>query len=146
MSQKNDDREILISLVKEMADAQTAEQITKHWADDVLWFDIQPHASKGKSAAIKEFTRQFALLDSCTADLLQTEVILSGNIGIVCTIQHFTAVAGGKPASDIITRQTDCFEKRDGKWEQVHQHISLPVDGEWMATRANEEKFRNFSF
>ena len=143
---QENDKKVLIAMVQEMADAQTAEQITKYWSDDVLWFDIQPHASKGKNKAVKEFSRQFAFLDSCKADLLQTEVILNGNIGIVCTIQYFTAMVDGKQVSDIITRQTDCFEKREGKWEQVHQHISLPVDGEWMATHATEDKFRKFSF
>ncbi|WP_316799735.1 YybH family protein [Pedobacter frigidisoli] len=136
----------LISIVQQMADAQTAEEITRHWSEDVIWLDIQPHASKGKALALVEFRRQFALLDSCKADLLETELIIEDNMALVCTIQHFTAVAGGKHVSDLITRQTDCFRKQGGNWILIHQHVSLPVDGEWMSGKANEEKFRITSF
>ena len=36
------DREIIISIVKEMAESMTGAQSTRHWAADVLWFDIPP--------------------------------------------------------------------------------------------------------
>jgi hypothetical protein len=28
-------------------------------------------------------------------------------------------------------RETDCFEKRDNKWQLIHQHASLPAGGDW---------------
>ena len=34
------DREIIISIVKEMAESVTGAQSTRHWAADALWFDI----------------------------------------------------------------------------------------------------------
>ena len=36
------DKEILISMVKEMAESFTGKQSTKNWADNALWFDIPP--------------------------------------------------------------------------------------------------------
>ena len=41
------DREILTSIVKEMAESMTGAQSTKHWAGDALWFDIPAFASRG---------------------------------------------------------------------------------------------------
>ncbi len=36
----NNDKEILIAIVKEMAESMTGAQSTRHWAEDALWFDI----------------------------------------------------------------------------------------------------------
>ena len=34
----------------------------------------------------------------------------------------------GTPGIDFTFRETDCFQKKSGKWTLMHQHISLPVD------------------
>ncbi len=47
------DKEILTSIVKEMAESMTGAQSTMHWAEDVLWFDIPPFASRGVQPASK---------------------------------------------------------------------------------------------
>ena len=39
------DKDILISIVKEMSESMTGAQSTKHWAEDALWFDIPAFAS-----------------------------------------------------------------------------------------------------
>jgi hypothetical protein len=41
------DEEIIISIVKEMTESMTGAQSTRHWAEDALWFDIPPFASRG---------------------------------------------------------------------------------------------------
>ena len=35
-------KETLVSIVKEMTEAITGAQSTRHWAEDALWFDIPP--------------------------------------------------------------------------------------------------------
>lgn len=40
------DKEAIIAIVHEMADPMTGAQSTRHWAEDVLWFDIPPFASR----------------------------------------------------------------------------------------------------
>ena len=36
------DKEALISIVREMTESMTGAQSTRHWAEDALWFDIPP--------------------------------------------------------------------------------------------------------
>lgn len=52
-----EDKEIIISIVKEMTESFTGERSTKHWGDDALWFDIPPFASKGIKPAVKCLTK-----------------------------------------------------------------------------------------
>ncbi len=49
------DKEIIISIVKEMTESMTGAQSTRHWAEDAPWFDIPPFASRGIQPALKCF-------------------------------------------------------------------------------------------
>ena len=69
------DKEIVISIVKEMAESMTGAQSTRHWAEDALWFDIPPFASRGIPPALKFFDRVFGSLQSCKVDFLDMDVV-----------------------------------------------------------------------
>ena len=124
------DKEAILSIVKEMAESMSGAQSTRHWAADVLWFDIPPFASKGVQPALKMFDRVFGTFESCKVDLLETEVMLNGNMGIVCTVQDVNIVLKDGGTRHVMARQTDCFEKRGDEWQLIHQHASVPAGGD----------------
>jgi ketosteroid isomerase-like protein len=125
------DKETLVSIVKGMTESMTGAQSTRHWADDALWFDIPPFASRGIQPALKFFDRVFGSFQSCKVDILETDVVVNGDMGLVCTIQEVNVVLKTGDAKRLIVRETDCFERRDGKWKLIHQHASLPSGGDW---------------
>lgn len=125
------DKETLISIVKAMANSMTGEESTRHWAPDVLWFDIPAFASRGVPPARKMFDSVFSNFDSCQVDIIETDVMLNGDMGIVCTIQKVRIVLKSGTTKNILARQTDCFERRNGEWQLVHQHASVPSGGDW---------------
>ena len=125
------DREIIISIVKEMAESMTGAQSTRHWAADVLWFDIPAFASKGIQPALKMFDSVFSNFNSCKVEILEMDVMLNGNMGIVCTVQKVNIVLKNGATRLVVARQTDCFEKRDNEWQLIHQHASVPSGGDW---------------
>src|SRR6516164_408918 len=84
---KGKDKETLISIVKEMTESMTGAQSTRHWAEDALWFDIPPFASRGIQPALKFFDRVFGSFQSFKVDILEMDVVVNGNMGLVCTIQ-----------------------------------------------------------
>ena len=127
----NRDREIIISIVKEMAESMTGAQSTRHWAADALWFDIPAFASKGIPPALKMFDKVFSNFASCKVEFLETEVMLNGNMGIVCTVQKVNIVMKDGATREIVARETDCFEKRNNEWQLIHQHASVPSGGNW---------------
>lgn len=126
-----EDKETLMSIVKEMSESMTGAQSTKHWADDALWFDIPPFASRGLKPAMEMFDRVFGSFQSCKIDILETEVFLNGHMGIVCTVQRVNVALKSGDKKRLLVRESDCFEKRDGKWQLIHQHASVPAGGEW---------------
>ena len=125
------DKETLVSIVKEMTESMTGAQSTRHWAEDALWFDIPPFASRGIEPARKFFDKVFGGFESCKIDILETDVVVNGNMGLVCTIQSVSVVLKKGDAKRMVVRETDCFEKRAGEWKLIHQHASVPAGGDW---------------
>jgi len=125
------DRDALTAIVKEMAESMTGAQSTKHWADDALWFDIPPFASRGVEPALRMFDRVFSGFKSCDVKILEEDVTINGDIGIVCTVQRVDIVLKNGDAKRAMVRQTDCFERQGGEWKLIHQHASSPAGGEW---------------
>lgn len=125
------DKEILLSIVKEMTQSMTGAQSTRHWAEDALWFDIPAFASRGVQPALKFFDRVFSNFRSCEVEILEADTVMNGNMGIVCTVQKVNVVMKGGDTKLLLVRETDCFEKREGGWKLIHQHASVPSGGEW---------------
>ena len=125
------DKEALVSIVREMSESMTGAQSTRHWAEDALWFDIPAFASRGVQPASKFFDKVFGSFQSCKVDILEMETVVNGNMGIVCTIQRVNVVLKNGATKLLLARETDCFEKRDNKWQLIHQHASVPSGGEW---------------
>lgn len=123
------DKKELESIVREMAEAQSADEIMQHWASDIKWFDISAENVHGFDEVHAEFDRQFGKLVRCGADFVELDVYVSGDLGFVRSVQKFWADAKDGSRHDLLTRQTDCFERRDGRWLEIHQHISLPQRG-----------------
>ena len=127
----DNDKQILISIVKDMTESMTGAQSIRHWAEDALWYDIPPFASKGVQPAIKMFDKAFSSFQSLKIDILETETFVSGDMGIVCTIQKLNIVLKNGDTKRMLVRETDCFERRNNSWKLIHQHASVPAGGEW---------------
>jgi ketosteroid isomerase-like protein len=71
----------------------------------------------GYSACLKFFDRVFGSFQSCKVDILETDVVVNGNMGLVCTIQTVSVVLKTGDAKRLVVRETDCFERRNGGWK-----------------------------
>jgi ketosteroid isomerase-like protein len=125
------DKEALVAIVKDMSKSMTGARSTSQWAEDALWFDIPPFASRGIPPAVTMFDKAFSNFESYESDFLETSVVVSGDMGIVCTIQRLTIALKNGNTQTLLVRETDCFEKRDERWQLIHQHASVPTGGEW---------------
>ncbi|WP_080904777.1 nuclear transport factor 2 family protein [Parabacteroides sp. Marseille-P3160] len=129
------DKETLIAMVKDMSTSMTGKQSTKNWAENVLWFDIAPFASKGIKPAKKMFDDAFGELASCDVEILSYDFFINGDMAIVCSVQKMKTVSkDGTVNAPIIVRQTDCFEKQNEVWKIIHEHSSIPASEGWDGT------------
>jgi len=131
MTTTEQDKESILAIVREMAASMTGAQSTRHWASDVLWFDIPPFASRGVPPARKLFDDTFANFESCNVEILELDAKVNGDMGIVCTVQSTNIVLKNGSTKHVMARQTDCFERRENGWELIHQHASVPAGGAW---------------
>jgi ketosteroid isomerase-like protein len=106
-------------------------QSTRYWAEDALWFDIPAFASRGVQPALRMFDSVFSNFSACKGDILEMDVMMNGDMGIVCTVQRVTITLKTGASKVVLVRETDCFEKRDDKWRLIHQHASVPSGGDW---------------
>lgn len=128
----DNDKNILISMVNEMAQSFTGEKSTQHWADEALWFDIPPMAVRGKLKSCEIFEKAFRQLQSIKVEILSTDIFINGDIGIVCTIQQWNSVLKDGTINEAsLVRQTNCFERTNGVWKLIHQHDSIPAGDGW---------------
>ena len=125
------DKEIITSIVKEMAESNTGSQSTKHWSKDALWYDIPAFASRGVQPALKMFDKAFSNFESLKVNILETDVFANGNMGIVCTVQKLDIVMKNGDKRAMLVRETDAFEKQGNEWRLIHQHASVPAGGTW---------------
>ncbi len=124
----NEDKKIIEGITREMALAQSADEIMKCWDKDVEWFDITARHLKGYDAVHAEFDEQFGHLKCCGSEFISLESVVGGDLGIVTSTQNFWAI--GKDdgeRQEMITRQTDCYQRKAGEWKLIHQHISLNI-------------------
>jgi ketosteroid isomerase-like protein len=82
----------------------------------IAWRGIQP--------ALKFFDKVFGSFQSCQVEILDMDVVVCGDMGLVCTIQRVIVVLKTGDAKRLVVRETDCLERRNGEWRLIHQHAS----------------------
>lgn len=122
------DEAAIAEIEREMASAQGVEGITRTWDDNVVWYDLLPAEVVGKKAATARTAEQFAAISNIRTKILRMTVHVNGNMGYAFSTQNFISDIKGGGEFNFIFRETDIFEKKNGKWRLVHQHLSVPAD------------------
>jgi ketosteroid isomerase-like protein len=124
-----EDEAIILGIEKDMAAAQTVDGVMGTWDKDVVWYDINPGEVDGLAAVRADFGQQIAHVKNIRTEILRIKIVADTHIGYAYSTQHLVADGvNGAPDVDFTFRETDCFQKKAGKWTLMHQHISLPVD------------------
>jgi ketosteroid isomerase-like protein len=67
-----------------------------------------------------------------TMEFLELKAHACGDVGFVSMIQHYSGKDDKGHSFDWTLRATDGFEKVNGEWKIVHEHLSFPIN---MATQ-----------
>ena len=127
------DEAAILQIERDMAASNTTAAATATWDKDVVLDDmltVQPKIAQyvGLEAARKGFDPQFAAY-TFSVEILRIKVKTDGKLGFAWSTLHATAKGkNGQKPMDIVFRQADCYEKKDGKWTLIYQNLSIPFD------------------
>jgi ketosteroid isomerase-like protein len=105
------------------------DRLMTFYAPDVVAFDLQPPlATRGSDAYRQNFERWFASFEGPLGFDFVDRRIVQGVGAAFC--HYLSLVTGARPGgrkSGYWIRGTTCFDRRDGEWLVIHEHISMPA-------------------
>jgi ketosteroid isomerase-like protein len=63
-------------------------------------------------------------------DVPDLHVVVRGDIAVTWGLNRMRAQERGQPAVELWSRGTRIFQRLDGRWKMIHQHVSFPYDPE----------------
>ena len=109
--------------------AKEAERATRHFADDVVIFDVvNPLRQEGIGAARKRADQWFSsFVGSISFDVADLRLAIANGVAFSYALNH----VHGKTSSgnlDMWWRATTCYRNIYGVWKVTHEHNSVPFD------------------
>lgn len=100
------------------------------YAPGVVMYDVTPPLQYvGKDASRKDFAEYFAHYKGpLWLRFRDVHVMASGDLGVVVALEHVSGTLTSGQRTSIWLRNTSVFRKINGKWLDVHDHVSIPVD------------------
>lgn len=110
-------------------EARDIDALLNFYTDDIRVFDVPaPEQLRGKEAYRKNWENFLGMIDGAVkCDFREMEVFANDDLGFVHTLTSIHA-ADLDPDHCPWVRVTACFQKIDGKWLAVHEHISVPMN------------------
>lgn len=112
--------------------AKDLDTLMALYAPDVITFDLMPpHQVPDAAHYRKNFERWFAAMPGPIDYEMNDLRITSGDDVAFChCVSHVKATRANGEKADYWVRVTVGFQKRNGHWLMVHDHVSMPLDME----------------
>ena len=112
--------------------AKDVDAIMKVYAPDqtLVVFDVvPPRQYVGAAAYRKDWQTFLGSFDGpITMELTDLEVVADSNLAYSHSIQHVAGTDKQGKKLDLTVRVTDVYKKAHGRWQIIHEHVSVPVD------------------
>lgn len=99
-------------------------------ADDVVSYEHEMPLQYRGVDALRETCRA-GFEKSATElrwDIPDLQIVVRGDIAVTWGLNRMRNREPGKPAYELWSRGTRIFQRRDGRWQMIHQHVSFPYD------------------
>jgi len=112
--------------------AKDVDAIMKVYAPDqtLVVFDVVPPRQYVGAAAYRKDWQTF--LDSfdgpIAVELTDLDAVADRNLAYSHSIQHVAGTDKHCKKLDLTVRVTDVYKKAHGRWQIIHEHVSVPVD------------------
>lgn len=110
--------------------AHDLDGIMRAYAEDVVVFNsLMPYQTTGRGdfrLAWKDCLQYFP--DNCKTEMRDYTVAVDGDVGMAHWLWRFTGFQEHHPALITWLRCSQGYRRRNGKWEVIHEHSSVPFD------------------
>lgn len=128
----DDEREIR-QLIAEQAEAICAKNVPRImacYAPDVVFFDVKPPF---QIRGADDFRLIWEQCLPCFPDTFQIErrdlrVLVDGDLALAHWLFRFSGMEREHPAAQSWYRTSACYQRKRGRWQVVHEHVSVPFD------------------
>jgi uncharacterized protein (TIGR02246 family) len=114
--------------------AKDLDALLALYAPDTVAFDLMPPQQvQGADAYRKNFQRWFAAMPGSIAyETRDVRITAGADVAFCHGLSHVTGTRANGERADYWVRVTIGFQKRNGQWLVIHDHVSMPID---MATQ-----------
>lgn len=110
--------------------AKDAEASVKHYAPDVVLFDLAPPLAQPASQAgdPAQAQRWFATWDGpISVEVRDLVVRANGDLAFAFGLLHLSGKRTDGSEADFWSRTTTCLERQGDAWRILHEHNSFPM-------------------
>jgi uncharacterized protein (TIGR02246 family) len=107
------------------------EQIMSRYADEIVIFDVKPPFQTQGKAAVRQLWEECLpyFPESSGMETKDLTVTVNGSVAVAHWLFHITGEQD-HPATQMWMRATAACQKKDGNWQILHEHISVPFNPE----------------
>jgi uncharacterized protein (TIGR02246 family) len=120
----------LIDAWREALCARDLDRLMQHYAPDVVFFDaVPPHQHRGADAYRQTWEAMFPFLPPhLGSEIRDLAIHMSGDLAVMHCLQRLINADTKEAATCGWVRVTVCYQRLQGAWRVVHEHVSVPFD------------------
>ena len=105
--------------------------LTALYSQDTVAFDLMPPSQVDASHYRKNFERWFSsMAGPIEYEIHDLRVTTGDDVAFTHNLGHVKGTRANGEKADYWVRVTVGFQKRDGQWLVIHDHVSMPFDME----------------
>ncbi|MBV9388316.1 MAG: SgcJ/EcaC family oxidoreductase [Chroococcidiopsidaceae cyanobacterium CP_BM_ER_R8_30] len=120
----------LVADVSSAICAKDVDRIMSYYDRDVVFFDVKPPFQTNGADALRRIWEECLpyFPDSFGIESRDLRVSVSGDLAITHWLNRFTGMEPNHPAMQTWLRFTSVSQRKQGRWQIVHEHGSVPFD------------------
>jgi uncharacterized protein (TIGR02246 family) len=120
----------LIAAWSRALEAKDLDGLVADYADDAVMFDaIPPYKTVGKEAIRQVWANCLPYFpERFTSEHRDIVIHVTGDTAVMHCLHHFIPESPDHPCGQTWMRVTVGYQRIDGKWKSVHDHISIPFN------------------
>ena len=110
--------------------ARDIDRMMAHYGDDIVFFDLKPPFQTCGKAAMRRIWENCLPFFPERFDIEHRDerILVDGDLAVAHRLFTVVGWPEGHPGAGMWMRATIVFRRRDGRWMDVHEHVSVPFD------------------